>query len=74
MRIVKKLPRLRHTSEIILEHKIVPVTQIYDYRLSQTLKQEHLDKTSFIQKFSGLRRRARNYNTRNKDMWEIKVF
>lgn len=74
MRIVKRLPRLHHTREIFLQHKIVPVTKIYDYRLSRTLKQEHLNKTSFIQALSGLRRREQSYNTRNKDMWEIKTF
>lgn len=71
VRFICNVPYLAHTENLFQTYNILPIQNIYKYRLATTFRNETKNNLDYLQKLANLTNYTRIYSTRESDYWKV---
>lgn len=71
LRVLFNMPYNAHTSDLFPKANIIPVFNLYHYKLSQAFKREVKENLQFLHELSNLTRNTHSYITRCTEQWKV---
>lgn len=73
LRVVENVPKYVHTRDFFIKYNIMPIANMYDYRLCRAYKQEIKNGVSFLRTLADLKINITAYTTRTREFWKVET-